>query len=493
MTRTRFAPSPTWYLHIWWLRTALYNYLFAKQKWGEFLLRIEDTDRTRLVEGSLENIIKVLKNVWLDPDEWPHKQWKVWPYIQSERLDIYRKYVDELIKKGKAYYCFCSSDRLANLRKEQESLWLPTKYDRACRHLSKDEIKEKLDSWVPYTIRLKVPDDEKITFYDWVKWKIEIHSKDIDDQVLLKADWFPTYHLANVIDDHKMWITDVIRWDEWIPSTPKHILLYNAFWWDIPKFYHLPLLLWTDKKKLSKRTWDVSVESYLEKGYLVEALLNYILLLGWNPKTNDEFFSMQEMIEKFDPTKIHKSGAVFDLEKLNWMNSKYLSKMDANTVYEKLEKYLSEYDIDFYNNTFLKFDKSYHLLIIDELKSRFQKFDEYKLYTTFFYNDFEITKEIKEMLVNPKMKIDNIDIVKKWLKLALDILTSEKYNLDSLDRIKEIFVEKIKENEMKNWQVLWPVRVWLSWEQFSPGALELIYILPREKSIERLNKLLKVI
>lgn len=492
MTRTRFAPSPTWYLHIWWLRTTLYNYLFAKQKSGEFLLRIEDTDRTRLVEDSLDNIIKVLKNVWLEPDEGPHNEWKVWPYIQSERLDIYKKYVEELVKNDKAYYCFCSSERLQKLREEQESVWLPTKYDKACRYLSQEEVQEKLNSGAPYTIRLKVPEDEKIIFEDWVKWKIEIHSKDVDDQVLLKTDWFPTYHLANVVDDYLMWITDVIRWDEWVPSTPKHILLYNAFWWDVPKFYHLPLLLWTDKKKLSKRTWDVSVESYLEKWYLVEALLNYIVLLWWNPKTTQEFFSMKEMIEKFDPTKIHKAWAVFDIEKLNWMNSKYLVNMDSLEVLQKLEIYLKEYDEIFYN-TIISSPKEYNLKIVSELKSRFQKFDEYKDLTTFFYNDFEVTSKVVDLLLNPKMKIDDIEVVKKWLNLTLQILESRQNDFDSIQEVKDIFVEEIKKAEMKNGQVLWPVRVSLSWEEYSPGALELIFILWVEKSIQRIKELLKKI
>jgi len=313
------------------------------------MLRVEDTDRTRLVEGSIENMLQVLASVGLIPDEWPNNPGEKWPYYQSERLEIYRKYIDELIEKDKAYYCFCSSERLDNLRSEQKELWLATKYDKQCRYLSEEEIKIKLESWIPYTVRLKVPDARKVTFYDTVKWKIEVDSKDIDEQVLLKSDGFPTYHLANVVDDHLMWITDVIRWDEWTPSTPKHVLMYEAFGWEAPVFSHIPLLLGSDKKKLSKRTWDVAVEQYLEKWYLTEAIINYIALLGWNPKTTDEFFTLSELIEKFDLKQVHKSGAVFDVERLDFFNSNYLKKSDIWDVYNKLLTYLKRYNSEFHD------------------------------------------------------------------------------------------------------------------------------------------------
>jgi len=490
MIVTRFAPSPTGYLHIWSLRTVLYNYLFAKKNNGNFMLRIEDTDRTRLVEGSVENMIWVLNQVWLVPDEGPNNPWDKWPYYQSERLDIYKKYVQELLDKDMAYYCFCSSDRLTKMREEQQALNLPTKYDQTCRFLSEEEIKEKLESGVSYTVRLKVPKNEKVVFMDTVKWKIEVDTKDIDDQVLLKTDWFPTYHLANVVDDYLMWVTNVIRWDEWTPSTPKHILLYKAFWWKEPEFSHIPLLLWTDKKKLSKRTWDVAVEKYLEKGYLMEALINYIALLWWNPKTTQEFFSIDELIEKFDLKQVHRAGAVFDVEKLDWMNAKYLAKYNTDKLYDLLLKYLKEYDSDFYN-ILMNNDIEYNKKILWELKTRIKKFDELKDLTTFFYNDSNIPSN--DLMINQKMKIDSIDIVKRWLELSLSVLNEQESDFESIDDIKNVFVEKIKEAEMKNWQVLWPVRCALSWEQFSPWALELIYILWVNKSIERIEKVLKAI
>ena len=489
MVITRFAPSPTWYVHIWSLRTVLYNYLFAKKNDGKFMLRVEDTDRTRFVEGSIENLLNVLASVWLIPDEWPNNPWDLWPYYQSERLEIYRKYIDELIKNDKAYYCFCSSKRLDELRNEQRELWLPTKYDKKCRFLSEEEIEEKLKSWESYTVRLKVPDNREVVFDDVIKWKVKVMSKDIDEQVLLKTDWFPTYHLASVVDDHLMNITHIIRWDEWTPSTPKHILLYDAFWWEKPTFAHIPLLLWIDKKKLSKRTWDVSVESYLKKGYLVEAIMNYIALLWWNPKTTEEFFTMEELIERFELNNVHKSGAVFDVEKLNHFNSHYLKNTDINKLYDKLCIYLKKYDIDFLEKI-QGFWDDFNKKVLFELRTKIKKFDEFKKTSEFIYWDSKNPE--KELLINEKMKIDSINIVKKWLNIALKILEN-KDDFNSIQEIKEVFIEKIKEAEMKNGQVLWPIRVALSWEQFSPWALELIYILWNSKSSQRIKKVLDLL
>lgn len=483
---TRFAPSPTWYVHIWSLRTVLYNYLYAKKNWWDFMLRIEDTDRTRLVDGSVDNMIEVLIWMWLTPDEWPNNPWKKWPYYQSERLDIYKKYVEILLKEDKAYYCFCSWERLKNLREEQTSLWLPTKYDGQCRYLTEDEIKEKLDSKTPYTIRLKVPKEREVIFDDVVKWKVKVHTKDIDDQVLLKTDWFPTYHLANVVDDHLMWITHVIRGEEWVPSTPKHILMYEAFWWTPPTFVHLPLLLWNDKKKLSKRTWDVSVESYLEKWYLTESIINYISLLWWNPKTTEEFFTIEELIERFEIKNINKSWAVFEIEKLDFFNSHYLKNYNIDLLYPKFITYLNKY-----NNKFLEkistFPENYNKKILNELKTKIKKFIDFEELTWFFYNEPKIVNS--SIMLNEKMKITDIELVKKWLQIALNIVNNNS-DFDSINDIKNIFIEKIKEAWLKNGQVLWPTRLALSWEQFSPWALELIYILWNKKSSKRIEKVL---
>lgn len=484
---TRFAPSPTWYLHIWSLRTVLFNYLFTKKNNWKFILRIEDTDRTRLVDWSVENMINILASVWLIPDEWPNNPWKNWPYYQSERLDIYEKYIKELIEKDLAYYCFCSPERLTKLREEQQSLNLPTKYDKKCRYLSPEEIKKKIEAWKPYTIRLKVPQNQEIEFIDQVRWKITINSKEIDDQVLIKTDWFPTYHFAVVVDDHLMWVTDIIRWDEWIPSTPKHILLYKAFGWKIPRYSHVPPLVWADKKKLSKRTWDVAVEKYLEKWYLTEALINFLALLGWNPKTTEEFFSMDELIERFDLSKVQKAWAFFDINRLDYFNSHYLKTTDNEILYNKFIKFLEKYNPE-YLEKISTFPEEYNKKIFNELKTRIKNFSELPNFTSFFYDEAKIPE--KELIINPKMKITNIEQVKKSLNLALDICKNNP-DFKDIDSIKKIFIEKIKKEGMKNWQVLWPVRCALSWEQFSPWALELIYILWNKKSSKRLEKVLK--
>lgn len=488
MKVTRFAPSPTWYVHIWSLRTVLYNYLFAKKENGKFMLRIEDTDRTRLVEWSVENLIDVLTNVWLVPDEWPNNPWDLWPYFQSERLEIYQKYIKQLIDDWKAYYCFCSSERLDKLREEQAELNLPTKYDKKCRYLSEEEIAEKLKSGTSYTVRMKIPDNRDVEFEDVIKWKVKINTKDIDEQILLKSDWYPTYHWAVVIDDHLMWITHVIRGEEWVPSTPKHVLLFEAFGWDVPVFAHLPLLLWKDKKKLSKRTGDVSVENYLEKWYLVEALLNYIALLWWNPKTTEEFFTIDELIERFDLYNVHKAGAVFDVERLNFFNSQYLKTLDLELVFDKIEVYLSKYDKDF-ADIFSKHSKEYNLKVINELRTRIKTLSEFKEFSFFLYSDSKIPET--NLLLNQKMKIENTEDVKKALELAYEILNAKDEDFEDIWEIKDIFIEQISQKQMKNGQVLWPVRCALSWEEFSPWALELIYILWINESKKRISKTLE--
>lgn len=485
---TRFAPSPTWYLHIWSLRTVLYNYLYAKKNNGKFMLRIEDTDRSRYVEGSIENLLQVLASVWLIPDEWPNNPWDKWPYLQSERLDTYQEHISELLEKDMAYHCFCSSERLEELRAEQTWLWLPTKYDGKCRYLEKSEIEKKISDGDSYTIRLKVPQNQKITFQDTIRGKIEVDTKDIDDQVLIKSDGFPTYHFAVVVDDYLMGITDIIRWDEWIPSTPKHIILYDAFGWEKPNFSHVPPLVGANKKKLSKRTGDVAVEKFLENGYFPEALLNYISLLGWNPKTTEEIFSLDELIEVFKLEDVHRAGAVFDIERLDWFNSKYMSNYNSDTLYNKLITYLKRYDEPF-QEVVESFPQEYNLRIIDELKTRMKRLLDFKSFTTFFYNDTKVLDEA--LILNQKMKIETLEDVKRALELGISVLES----LDTSDPevIKSVFIEKIQEAGFKNGQVLWPIRVALSMEQFSPWALELIYILGKEKSIERIQKVLNQI
>lgn len=347
--RTRFAPSPTGYLHIGSLRTALYCYLWAKKEKGRYILRIEDTDQARYVEGSTENLISALERCHIIHDEGPILDDNTLlqigdygPYFQSERLAVYQQYVQQLLSEGKAYYCFCTKDRLEGLREEQTSQGLTPKYDSKCSNLSDKEVKANLDAGLSYVIRMKLPENREVVFDDLVRGTVSINTKDMDEQVLIKADGFPTYHFAVVVDDHLMEITHVIRGEEWLVSTPKHLLLFEAFGWDAPKYVHLPTVLNTNKKKLSKRDGSASVEDYLKKGYIPEALTNYIAMLGWSAPDGREIFSMNEIIDEFSLDRIHKSGAVFDVEKLNWVNSQYIKAMDDDELAYDLREYLAD-------------------------------------------------------------------------------------------------------------------------------------------------------
>lgn len=454
------------------------------------MLRIEDTDRSRYVEGSVENLMNVLASVGLIADEGPNNPGEKGPYFQSERLDIYKEYIQKLLDEDKAYYCFCSSERLTELREEQQSLGLPTKYDKKCRYLTPEEVQEKLDAGQPYTIRLKVPENKEISFHDTIRGKITVPSKDIDEQVLIKTDGFPTYHFAVVVDDYLMGVTDIVRGDEWIPSTPKHVLLYEAFGWEMPKFSHVPPLLWSDGKKLSKRTGDVAVERFLEKGFLTEAILNYISLLGWNPKTTEEIFTLEELIERFKLEDVHRAGAKFEEERMEGFNAHYIKSYSSEVLWNKIKTYLSRYDAE-YLEKISKFPEEYLLKIVGELQTRMKKLWDFKQLTAFFFEDLKDLDT--DLIVNQKMKIESLADVKKSLWVALNVLENREYSLESIDDIKTAFIDEIKKAEMKNGQVLWPTRVGLSMEQFSPGALELVYIFGREKSIERIQKTLKQI
>jgi glutamyl-tRNA synthetase len=325
--RVRFAPSPTGYLHVGGLRTALYNYLFAKHHGGSFVLRIEDTDQSRKVEGAVENLIRTLRWAGLDYDEGPEKGGAYGPYIQSERLAIYREHATRLVDAGKAYYCFCTPERLDELRQKQQALKLPPSYDRHCRDLPREDSAKRVAAGEGHVVRMKVPIGGEMTFEDRIRGKVTIAHKVLDDQVLLKSDGFPTYHLAVVVDDHHMAITHVIRGEEWLPSTPKHILLYQYFGWDLPEFAHLPLLLNPDRSKLSKRQGDVAVEDYRAKGYLRDAIVNFVAFLGWNPGDERELFSLEELIRDFSLERVGKAGAVFNVEKLQWLNQQHLRRI----------------------------------------------------------------------------------------------------------------------------------------------------------------------
>lgn len=347
----RFAPSPTGYLHIGGLRTALFNYLYARHHGGHFILRIEDTDRTRFVPDALENLLQVLHWAGLENDEGPFlsgntvsEKGENGPYIQSHRHEqgLYRRYAEQLIEQGQAYYCFCSKERLDHIRDAMKEKGETPRYDGHCRALTPEEVQKHLDAGEEYVIRMKLPRDANITFHDAIKGDITFNTDELDDQVLIKSDGYPTYHFAVVVDDHLMGVTHIVRGEEWISSTPKHVLLYQNFGWDEPTYVHLPTVLGEDHKKLSKRNGDAAVEQYMEKGYLPEALINYIALLGWSPKGNEEILSREELIKVFDFDRISSTGGIFDVKKLNWMNGEYIKAMPVEEVVKAMTPFLQK-------------------------------------------------------------------------------------------------------------------------------------------------------
>ena len=341
--RVRFAPSPTGYLHVGGLRTALFNFLYAKAQGGKIIIRFEDTDQARKVEGAEENLISSMEWAGLTYDEGPTQGGDFGPYVQSERLDIYKKHVDQLVEEGNAYPCFCSSEELDTMREEQIKRKQPTRYDGRCRRLQAEDRDAKVKNGEPHVIRMKIihsKGDYKVQ--DEVRGSVNFSPTQIDDQVILKTDGFPTYHLASVVDDHLMNITHVIRGEEWLPSTPKHIQLYEYFGWEIPKFAHLPLLLNADRSKLSKRQGDVATDDYRKKGFLPEALINFVALLGWNPGDEREMFTMDDLTKEFSLERVGKAGSVFDQQKLLWMNQKYIQQLPIEEFITQLAPYLPE-------------------------------------------------------------------------------------------------------------------------------------------------------
>jgi glutamyl-tRNA synthetase len=478
MIKTRFAPSPTGYLHVGGLRTALYCYLFARKNKGKYLLRIEDTDQERYVEDAEENLIKTLEWVGLHHDEGPFRQ--------SERTEIYKEHVQKLIDSGHAYRCFCTRDRLDEMRKVQMERKQATMYDRKCADLPESEVKAKMDAGESFVIRQKMP-YELIKFKDLVRSNVQFDGKTVDDSVLMKSDGFPTYHLANVVDDHLMDITHVIRGEEWLPSTPKHIALYNAFGWDVPEFAHLPLLLNPDKTKLSKRQGDVGVEDYIKKGYSKEAITNFVAFLGWNPGGGDEkeIFTLKELEEAFSIEKVHKAGAVFNIEKLDWFNWKWEKENftketqnmspeeKAEKLLEKCEKYLSD-DQKKDKEILLK-----ALLIVEEkiLKTPKETSDNIGFY-------FNIPEYDKELLTHEKMKVDFSQALLSLEKAKEDLQKLDDWTEESL---KQTLLETVQKLGVKNGQVLWPLRAALTGVQFSPGVFESAWILEKEETLARID------
>jgi len=463
----RFAPSPTGFLHIGGLRTALFNWLFVKKNKGKFILRIEDTDRERIVSGAVENIIEALKWYGLDFDEEP--------VFQSKRLEIYKKKAHELVKRGKAYYCFCSEKRLEEQRKLQVVNKQAPKYDGHCRTLCEDEVKNKMASHQTHIIRLKVPEEGSTEFDDVVYGHITVENKNIDDQVLLKSDGYPTYHLANVVDDYEEGITHVIRAEEWLPSTPKHTLLYQAFGWPMPKFVHLPMVLGIDRSKLSKRHGAISALEYKKRGYLPEAVLNFIALLGWNPKTNQEIFTREELVKEFNLDKINKASAIFDLEKLDWLNGYYIRKLDL----DKLTDLCSEYIDD------KKVKKDYLKKIVVLFRERMRQLSEIKELASFFFE--EKLKYNPEILV--PSKIDK-DFTLTILTLTADFVREIKEDDFEAKKLKLLFEQFIQKNSFNNNIVLWPLRVAITGKEASPGVFEVMEVLGKDVILTRVGEAL---
>lgn len=471
--RTRFAPSPTGYMHIGNLRTALYAYLIAKKNNGKFILRIEDTDQERLVEGSIEVIYKSLKLASLQHDEGPDIGGEYGPYIQSERKEIYLEYAKKLIDMGNAYYCFCDKERLTKLKDEQEASGAIYKYDRFCMNLTQEEIAKRLEENQPFVIRQKMPDKGTTSFDDNVYGTITIENNQLDDQILIKSDGLPTYNFANVIDDHLMNITHVVRGNEYLSSTPKYNLLYNAFGWDIPTYVHLPLILRSTGRKLSKRAGDPSFEDLISLGYLSDAIVNYVALLGWSPGTTQEIFSRDELINSFSIEGISKAPAIFDINKLCWMNGEYIRSLSLEEFHKLAEPYYS----GAITNENLDLKK-----ISKVLQSRTELLSTIPKNIDFFDN---LPGYDASIYIHKKMKTDK-EISLKSLKAVLTVLKELNEWNDSV--IHDALMDLINKMGIKKSQLLWPVRIAITGKVITPGgAIEIADILGKEETIKRIK------
>jgi len=507
--RVRFAPSPTGYLHVGGLRTALYNYLFAKKNKGTFILRIEDTDRDRFVSGALESLVKSLEGIGIVPDEGvfllddPHTPTRVasrhsetypgvsevgsyGPYIQSERLPIYAEYAERLIVSKRAYRCFCSRERLDLLRERQTADHEAPKYDKLCLSLSDAEVSRRISAGEPSVIRLNVPEDRgDIVFHDLVRGDVRINARNVDDQILVKTDGYPTYHLASVVDDHLMEVTHVIRGEEWLPSTPKHVLLYEAFRWDAPIFSHLPLLLNPDKSKLSKRQGDVAVEDYLAKGYLPEALINFVALLGWNPGqgSTKEVFTLSELSETFDFAQVNKAGAVFDTRKLDWLNAQYIKALSVTELMRLAMPFLRE--------------KPFFVAAPEERKTdgfitRVVTIGQERLTTLAGIGDehpFLFVDPIVDSALLP-WKGNDIEATREALGNAKELLDKVSDTDWTRERLGEILLEAAGE---KRGDFLWPLRVALSGTKQSPPPQDIAWVIGKTAAKSRIGSALNVI
>lgn len=472
--RTRFAPSPTGRMHVGNLRTALYAYLITKHEGGDFILRIEDTDQERFVEGAVDIINRTLEKTGLIHDEGPDKDGGCGPYVQSERqaAGIYLEYAKKLVEKGEAYYCFCDKERLDSLRTTVAGKEISI-YDKHCLHLSKEEVEANLAAGKPYVIRQNNPTEGTTTFKDEIYGDITVDNSELDDMILIKSDGFPTYNFANVVDDHLMGITHVVRGNEYLSSSPKYNRLYDAFGWEVPVYVHCPLITDETHQKLSKRSGHSSFEDLLEQGFLTEAIVNFVALLGWSPADNQEIMSLEELVEKFDYHHMSKSPAVFDYTKLKWMNGEYIKKLDFDTFYEMAEPYIKEV-----------ITKDYDLRKIAKMvQSRIEIFPDIKDHIDFFE---ELPEYSADMYTHKKMKT-NAETSLEVLTEILPIL--EAQDDYSNDALYATLCEYVASKGCKNGYVMWPIRTAVSGKQMTPGgATELMEVLGKEESIARIKK-----
>ena len=472
--RTRFAPSPTGRMHVGNLRTALYTYLIAKHEGGDFILRIEDTDQERYVEGAVDNIYRTMEKTGLIHDEGPDKDGGYGPYVQSERQKsgIYMEYAKKLVEKGEAYYCFCTQERLDSLKKNVNGEEIMA-YDKHCLGLSKEEVEANLKAGMPFVIRQNNPKEGTTTFHDDIYGDISVDNSELDDMVLIKSDGYPTYNFANVVDDHLMGITHVVRGNEYLSSSPKYNRLYEAFGWEVPVYVHCPTITNEEHKKLSKRSGHSSFEDLLEQGFLTEAIVNFVALLGWSPAGNQEFFTLEDLVKEFDYHNMSKSPAVFDMTKLRWMNGEYLKKMGFEPFYAQAEPYLKA-----------AITKPLDLKKIAAMvKTRIEVFPDIAAQVDFFET---LPEYDPEMYVHKKMKTTK-ETSLETLKEVLPLLEAqEDYSNDAL---YETLAAYVAEKGVKTGFVMWPIRTAVSGKQMTPaGATEIMEVLGKEESLERIRK-----
>lgn len=482
MIITRIPPSPTGNLHLWTARTALYNWLLARQQWWRFLFRTEDTDTTRSTKFFEKDIMDGLRWLWLDWDVGPDKEDDKGPYTQMQRLDIYDKYIKQLIDEGKAYYAWESTEELDQMREESNKQKKPFVYRKI--NYTQTQIDEFKAQWREPVVRFEVS-PEITKWNDLVKWEVSFDMSLVWDFVILKSDWIPTYYLANVVDDHLMWVTHIIRWEDHVPNTPKQILLFKWFWWDIPEFWHLPLLLNPNKAKMSKRDTQaefVTITKFREEWFLPQALINFVALLGWHTADDKEFFDMNQLIKEFSVERINNSNAIYDFSRALWFNWEYIRNMEDKDFVEFLLNYLEQYWDQEWKWIINITEKSYWMKLAPYIKVRLQTFGQFKDYAKYF---FKRQFPEDEILYNPKMRVDE-QTVKAILNDIISIL--ENTSDWTEENIKQTIVEYVEKKWLKNWQVLWPIRAILTWVQASPWAFEMLYVIWKQESISRLKE-----